>query len=337
MYACLYYSNGGKIDYVTGISAIGSSWLVVLFKAYRTKLLPELSSFWIGDKYELNLVFKIMLMKKILFFLAMIPALAMAQNVGIGNPTPAEKLDVTGNVNITGALKANGNAGTAGQVLMSTGTGLSWGSTAGYKRCVMIQSGSGTWNVPAGVTEVMVELWGGGSGGTINCGGTGGGYARTVQTVTPGSGITYSIGFGSGAGGTTTSTAGSTQVNIGLGNLTALGGGGVASTQTGYPQSGTSTFAEYFVAPGNRGTITTSTFGQRTSTIYVQTIRYGSGGAPVGFANSESVPGDVIVLENVTTISFQYSGNAIEYSAGGSAGQGLGWNGGPGLILFWYN
>ena len=276
-------------------------------------------------------------MRNILVFLAMIPTFSMAQNVGIGNPTPAEKLDVNGNVNITGALKVNGSAGSAGQVLTSTGNGLSWGSVSGYKRCVMFQSSSGTWTVPPGVTEVMVELWGGGSGGTTNCGGTSGGYARTVQTVTPGSGITYSVGFGSGAGGTTTSAAGSTQVNIGLGNLTALGGGGVAANQIGYPQSGTSTFAEYYVAPGNRGTITTSTFGQRTPTIYVQTIRYGSGGAPVGFANSESVAGDVIVLENGSTISFQYSGTSIAFSAGGSAGQGLGWPGGSGLVLIWYN
>jgi hypothetical protein len=42
--------------------------------------------------------------------------------VGIGTTTPVEKLDISGNINLTGVLKFNGSAGTAGQVLMSNGT-----------------------------------------------------------------------------------------------------------------------------------------------------------------------------------------------------------------------
>ena len=42
-------------------------------------------------------------------------------NVGIGNLSPAYKLDVNGNMNLTGTLRINGNAGTAGQVLTSNG------------------------------------------------------------------------------------------------------------------------------------------------------------------------------------------------------------------------
>jgi Protein of unknown function (DUF1566) len=49
-----------------------------------------------------------------------------AQNVGIGSPAPTEKLDVTGNINVTGTIKANGVAGTAGQVLKSTGSAMAW-------------------------------------------------------------------------------------------------------------------------------------------------------------------------------------------------------------------
>lgn len=52
-----------------------------------------------------------------------------AQNVGIGNPAPTEKLDVTGNINVTGTIKANGIDGTAGQVLQNNGNGtISWAS-----------------------------------------------------------------------------------------------------------------------------------------------------------------------------------------------------------------
>lgn len=42
-------------------------------------------------------------------------------NIGIGTATPTEKLDVTGAIKFTGALKPNDNAGIAGQVLASAG------------------------------------------------------------------------------------------------------------------------------------------------------------------------------------------------------------------------
>jgi len=44
-------------------------------------------------------------------------------NVGIGIATPAQRLDVNGNVQFSGALMPNGNAGTSGQVLVSQGSG----------------------------------------------------------------------------------------------------------------------------------------------------------------------------------------------------------------------
>lgn len=55
-------------------------------------------------------------------------------NLGVGILSPAERVDINGNMNITGAIKLNGNAGTAGQVLTSNGTGApTWQpSAAGY-------------------------------------------------------------------------------------------------------------------------------------------------------------------------------------------------------------
>ena len=51
-------------------------------------------------------------------------------NVGIGITNPSYKLDVTGDVNLTGALRASGNAGLSGYLLTSTGTAIQWNSIA---------------------------------------------------------------------------------------------------------------------------------------------------------------------------------------------------------------
>jgi len=55
-----------------------------------------------------------------------------AGNIGIGNPAPSEKLDVTGNVRFSGALMPNNAAGTSGQVLVSAGAGAppTWANSA---------------------------------------------------------------------------------------------------------------------------------------------------------------------------------------------------------------
>jgi hypothetical protein len=50
-------------------------------------------------------------------------------NLGIGTITPTQKLQVNGNVRVTGAYyDSNNEAGTSGQVLTSTGTGTDWKS-----------------------------------------------------------------------------------------------------------------------------------------------------------------------------------------------------------------
>jgi len=53
--------------------------------------------------------------------------------VGLGSTTPAEKLDVTGNVRFSGALMPNGLSGTSGQVLTSAGSGAvpTWTAASG--------------------------------------------------------------------------------------------------------------------------------------------------------------------------------------------------------------
>jgi hypothetical protein len=63
-------------------------------------------------------------------------------------------------------------------------------------------SATGTFTVPAGVTSVIVELWGGGGGGGRGQnngkggGGGGGGYGRAVVMVTPNASIAVTVGSG---------------------------------------------------------------------------------------------------------------------------------------------
>ncbi len=68
---------------------------------------------------------------------------------------------------------------------------------------------SGTFTVPAGITRLYVEAWGGGGGGTgstigaanyrySGSGGGGGGFSKGYITVTPGSSINVTVGAGGG-------------------------------------------------------------------------------------------------------------------------------------------
>ncbi len=51
-------------------------------------------------------------------------------NVGVGTTTASDKFTVVGSMNLTGAFKANGSAGSNGQILQTTGTGTQWVSTS---------------------------------------------------------------------------------------------------------------------------------------------------------------------------------------------------------------
>jgi hypothetical protein len=101
---------------------------------------------------------------------------------------------------------------------------------------------SGTYTVPAGVTAIQIECWGGGgagggAGGSLNStgrGGGGGAYARlNTLAVTPGQTLTITVGAGGsgasngngGAGGSSSVTYNSVTVALAVG-----GNGGTTAT-----------------------------------------------------------------------------------------------------------
>lgn len=90
----------------------------------------------------------------------------------------------------------------------------------GFGSGVQSFASSGTFVVPNGVSQVEVELWGGGSGtfasssGAPSGGGSGGGYAKKrIANLSPGQQIAVGIGAGggAGAGGGSAPTAGGTS------------------------------------------------------------------------------------------------------------------------------
>jgi hypothetical protein len=305
---------------------------------------------WCGKlpRFVLSTIKKIIMKKYLIAQLSLALVLGVfslqragAQNVGIGTSNPTQKLDVAGNVNISGTLMANNSAGTSGQVLTSTGSGLAWttlGSQMGYKKCKVFTSGNGSFTIPAGVTEVMVEAWGGGSGGSYNCGGTSGGYARTVQPVSPGY-ISYAIG--KGTPGASTTDAGTTIVSFQDGLQLYAYGGGACSTSgvialKGLAKSGGGTVYNSFSMFGNMGESGYSTFGMKNATTYVEIIVEGAGGAPVGMLNANPINGAVHRYDNGNLLYSTSPNTPKTPSAGGPAGA-IPFAGVDGMVIVWYN
>jgi hypothetical protein len=148
---------------------------------------------------------------------------------------------------------------------------------------------NGTFIVPAGVTRIMVELWGGGGGGGGGAGGAGGTtggngggggggcYGQEVISVVPGTSVVVTVGSGGigGSGGTNTifsnvntaGTAGGSGGTSSIGSVSVAGGaggnaGGSAGTVNGSSGGG-----------GNPGTST-------TARIFIQGVRGGNGFDP---------------------------------------------------------
>jgi hypothetical protein len=198
--------------------------------------------------------------------------------VGIGNYSPSSRLDVNGDINFTGTLKANTDAGLAGQVLQSNGPTVAptWTSLASTNTCFQnmavfngVYSNAGntgyTWIVPTGVTKIQAEVWGGGGGSNtitaiaLNAGGGGGGYARAYFTVVPGTTITINVGQGA----YDPEHGGPSSISVpSVGTLTANGGTTASTTNVGLGGTiiAAPTTLDYFAVYGEPGTISKTEF-----------------------------------------------------------------------------
>lgn len=103
----------------------------------------------------------------------------------------------------------------------------------GFASAVQSFASSGTFTVPAGVKQLEVEVWGGGSGSYASTttlaagGGAGGGYARMrIPNVVPSQTIPITIGSG-GSGGTTGGAVPGTGGTSSFGTYVSATGAGI--------------------------------------------------------------------------------------------------------------
>lgn len=271
-----------------------------------------------------------------------------SQNVGVGNTNPQEKLDVTGNMRISGEIRPNGNSGQNGQILMNDGSGsMSWASFSDYKNQVSFTDtnvANINWVVPAGVSRVWVEAWGGGGAG-LDAGGGGGAYISVITNVSAGQSFQFTVGKGAKdnpvTGGVfyTNGYGTDTKVSTPAGeNYYAAGGGGAwritntfpvykpgeggglmgGNTNPGQPRG------NIFAIAGQPGSTFRKEYQSIGSNQYFLFHHYGNGGV-AGNTATYSAPGQVlqysvIISPTSTTVSYQSSARGGIFPGGGGSG-----------------
>ena len=151
-----------------------------------------------------------------------------------GAQGPAGTNGTNGGIGATGLAGVPGPAGTNGTNGVTGVTGAS--GPAGPGEQVFSASGSYSYTVPTGVSEIQVEIWGAGGGGgasgntgTDGGGGGAGGLVTVLIPVTSATSCTGSVGAG-GAGGNANGVGGNvgdaSSTVCGSTTVTADGGGG---------------------------------------------------------------------------------------------------------------
>ncbi|AWI27107.1 choice-of-anchor D domain-containing protein [Flavobacterium pallidum] len=187
-------------------------------------------------------------------------------------------------------------------------------------------SSTGTFTVPAGVTSIRVEAWGGGGAGggatgapSAGGGGAGGAYVRNnAITVIPGTTYTVTVGNG-GVGSTANGGAGGSSWFGTTGTILAVGGtGGNASATNNVTAAGAT-------APttGNTGG-TINFYGGNGGTGVTAGASGGGGGASAGTGSNGSAAVGVTGGLAVTGGTAGASGSATSADGASATGYGAG-------------
>ncbi|TAE23672.1 MAG: hypothetical protein EAZ91_21745 [Cytophagales bacterium] len=197
------------------------------------------------------------------------------------------------------------------------------------------------WTVPAGVTRILTEVWGGGQGGNyyrfvnggllLAKGGNAGAYARGFMAVTPGTTLTLTVGTGGqrAADNYEPGSGGETWVQSATSFIRARGGATNGGNTANYFIYGD---AVGFGVSGSDGTDVTISYGQQSATNYILLVKCGDGGTAYG-AQRSGVGEQFSSLNSSALLYRTGSGGKGSFpGGGGGAGYIIGGEGAPGLI-----
>jgi hypothetical protein len=188
----------------------------------------------------------------------------LVNNVTIGGAV-CEIVNTTNPATCSGTPSACSTYGTQSPC---EGAGCSWAVSGTTTTVVNYTTSQTNWEVPAGVTNITVELWGGGGtgGSTVTNsnvgagGGAGGMYARSVINVSPGQRLNLTVAESrshsgtantNGLAGFNTTLANSTVLVRATGGALGVNGGGGGTGGAGSTAGG---IGQIMYAGGNGGT-----------------------------------------------------------------------------------
>ena len=257
-----------------------------------------------------------------------------------GNHVPEDRLEVDGDVMITGGIKANDQDGSPGQILATGSDGnLTWTNPCSYNRFQGFPlPGTVSWTVPDDVTEIMIEAWGAGGGAAFGGGGGAGGYAKAIYTVVPGevlSVVTGAGGDGTSNGMSSTATDGEASTVIGT-TVYVAAIGGQASSNTAVGEGGA--FSVSGPTISSTAQVGEDGYPNVNVPIYSGTTKllHGNGGQSPNAAKNYG-QGEMVIITGGTPSDYSPGTSGTTPGGGAGGGSQYGNKGGNGFVIIYWN